>query len=736
MAQMQIATPKASKLAAPQVRRCGLYLRVSKALKRKGKTERDYTSIDAQRDTCLNYIKLQPGWTFAEEYIDDGRSGKNLKRPSVQRMLADIKSGKIDTVVVYKVDRLSRSIRDFSDIMTIFQEHETVFASVTQTFSTENAMGRLIVHILMSFAEFEREMTAERTADKVEATRREGRWAGGPAPFGYDLSHGSLTLNEGEAETVRMIFALYIKLRSAFDVAARLNEAQRPTKLRGPDDAKHAAKTWTKGMVTRVLRNALYIGLIPHEGETFDGLHAPIVDRETFDAARAILDANAIDGERRGRNVNYVLQGVLRCACVTKAGETCGHAMSPGSGGKAGGARYRYYRCVGKEKGRNQCKARPLPADAIEAFVTDRLSEIARAGQVSAELIAFADRLVSTERPALATRAAEYPPRIADISARGAALVQSMMTANAGARSLMERELETLGAELEKSQGELGAFAERIATIDAVSSEARWIVDQLGEMESAWDKVPSETRGRLVRAMVRSVDVNEAANDIAIVFSPLDTGRRALGADDSPAFVSAVRGELYRVHGRAVAFTPDAPPPALVREPVKRPARVASMLALAHHMEAAVKSGKYLDHAALARALGFTRARISQVSSLTMIAPDIQAEILALEAVDGREPLAERALRPVANALVWERQREIWRGVKASAGLVNRPDGAGYQSPRVETGEPAPARPAPLGSASPSDGAKGAAPVESPVKRTPGAAKQSNASPPRKRPRK
>lgn len=683
-----------SKTDAPIARRCGIYLRVSKALKRKGKTAGEYTSIDAQRDTCLNFIRCTPGYSFAEEYIDDGRSGKNLKRKSVQRLFADIESGKINAVIVYKIDRLSRSIRDFGDIMERFTKHGTAFASVTQTFSTDNAMGKLMLNILTSFAEFEREMTAERTADKIESTRRDGKWAGGPAPMGYDYAKGELTINEGEAAIVRDMFALYLKHRSAFDVASKLNADKRPTRSRGK--APQSAHGWTKSMVTRIVRNPIYTGRIGHEGEIFDAEHAPIVDRETYEAACTILNAQTIDGTRNGRNASYVLQTVLRCACVVKSGEPCGHAMSPGSGGKSGG-RYRYYRCVGREKGRDDCTARPLPAEAIETFVMDRLQEIARAGQVTAELAAYASELVTSERATVATRAAEYPPQIAALSTQGAVLADRMMTASPGARSILEKQLEKTGAELDTLQGELGALTARLATIDAVASEAQWIGAQLATVAEGWANLSDETRGHVIRAMVRSVNVNEASNAIAIVFAPLHTGRSALGSDAS---VSVVQGELYRVKGRAVAFTPDAPPAALAA--VRRPAKVASMLALAHHMERAIRAGKYRDQAELARALGLTRARITQVSNLTCIAPAIQAEILALEAVDGREPIRERGLRPLLGSLSWERQGEIWAALKASHGLVNHGAAASDQKPGDGDSKRAPGRAAANAGKSPS----------------------------------
>ena len=502
-----------------RVRKCAVYLRVSKALKSKGKAIGEYTSIDAQRDTCLEYIKRKPGYTYVDQYIDDGRSGKNLNRKSVQRLFADIDAGKIDTVIVYKMDRLSRSVRDFHNMIGRFAHLGVNFVSVTQNLSTDKSdpFGALSLNMLMSFAEFERAMTAERTAEKIEATRRDGRWAGGPAPLGYANHRGALTIVESEAAIVREIFALYLETRSALDVASKLNAAGRATRVRGKETPR-SAPAWTKDMVTRTLRNPVYIGKIAHYDEVFDGHHTPIMDGESFDAAATVLAAQGIDGTHHGRNAAYTLQGVLRCGCTGRSGESCGHAMSPGSGGKGKG-RYRYYRCVGKEKGRDDCPARPLPAEAIEGFVIDRLREIAAAGQVSADLAAYASELVTTERAATESRIAEHPAKIAKLSEQGAVLADRMMDAKPGERAILSTQLEKTGAELQALQGELSDTTARLTTIDAVASEARWIGEQLGAIGESWAQLTDETRGHLVRAMVRSVTVNEPANEIAIVFA-------------------------------------------------------------------------------------------------------------------------------------------------------------------------------------------------------------------------
>jgi DNA invertase Pin-like site-specific DNA recombinase len=653
---------RAKKDTAPRAKRAALYLRVSdptenktRAKKRKGaSTNKDFTSIDAQRTSGMAYIESQ-NWRFAAEYVDDGRSGKDLKRSSVQRMFADLEAGKIDVVVVYKIDRLSRSLSDFVSVMKRFEARNVAFASVTQNFQTDTPVGKLTLNILASFAEFEREMIIERTRDKIAATRAQGMWSGGLPPLGYDLIDGALVVNHAEAETVRYIFARYLETHSARDVARVLNDEKRPIKVRGK-----TAAAWTKDMVTRVLRNAVYTGVILHNDETFPGKHDPIVDADTFKRAGARLEANAIEGKRVGGNPLYTLQSVLRCACVTSTGAACDSSMAPGSSGNAKG-NYRYYRCVGKEKGRHACPSHPLPADAIETFVVDRLREIAAEGRVAADLAAYTRGLIETHRPALSTQAEALRARVADANERGARLADQMSRAKPGTRRLLESKADEISAEIETLESEQGEIETRISAIDSAQSETAWLISQLESFGGAWDLLTPENQGRLIRGMVRSVDANEKQNRISITFAPLDDTRRALLIESPDSLVRVVEGELYRERGRAVAFTADAPP--APRAPVRRPAKVARMLALAHHVDRSIADGTHEDLADVARKLTLTRARISQVVTLLSLAPDIQAEVLALESVDGMEPIHERSVRPIAHVLPWDKQRAAWRSV-------------------------------------------------------------------------
>jgi DNA invertase Pin-like site-specific DNA recombinase len=649
-------------VAAP-AKRAAIYLRVSveteqkqNAKERAGRsTNADYSSLDAQRDRTLAYIASQPGWRYVTQYVDDGRSGKDLNRTEVQRMFDDIEAGKIDAVVVYKIDRLSRSLRDFVAVMERFDKLGVTFASVTQNFQTDTPVGRLTLNILASFAEFEREMIVERTRDKIAATRAQGMWSGGQPPLGYDLKDGALIVNDSEAETVRAIFTRYLTTRSVRDVAQSLNAEKRAIKQRGKQ-----ARAWTPNMVSRVLRNAVTTGVITHGETVYQGRHAAIVDHDTFKAAQAMLDANTIEGERAGRNPEYVLQGIIRCTCGTPAGRVCDSAMAPGNSGNSKGA-YRYYRCVGREKGRDGCKSRALPASAIESFVVERLRNIAAGGAVAANVTAHARELVTKHRPAIAARVETLSKRASELAESSARLVESMASANDRTRAKLAERAERAQAELAACESELATARKHVDAIDAAQAESAWLSDQLGSFDAVWDLLEPENRGRLLRGLVRTVNVDEPAHKIEIVFAPLDETRRAIlaGQDDRDPFVSVVSGELYRERAtRAIGFTGNAPPPPKPR--VSRPAKVARLLALAHHVDAAIASGACDDLATMAARLKFTRARVTQLMDLTMLAPDIQEQILNMVAIDGREPLRERTLRPVMAHMQWDRQRAEW----------------------------------------------------------------------------
>ena len=237
----------------------------------------EFNSLDAQREACEAYIASQraEGWvTVRDQYDDGGFSGGTLERPALQRLLADIAAGLIDVIVVYKIDRLSRALMDFSKLVEIFDRHNVTFVSVTQSFNTTTSMGRLTLNILLSFAQFEREVIGERIRDKFAASRKKGMWMGGFVPLGYDVKDRKLVVNEGEAATVRMIFERFTKIGSATALVRALR-AEGITGKRG--------KLIDKGYLYKLLNNRLYVGEAVHKGTAYPGEHEAIVSRPLWD---------------------------------------------------------------------------------------------------------------------------------------------------------------------------------------------------------------------------------------------------------------------------------------------------------------------------------------------------------------------------------------------------------------------------------------------------------------------
>jgi DNA invertase Pin-like site-specific DNA recombinase len=263
--------------------------------------EQEFNSLDAQRDACEAYIKAQAhqGWVALDTRYDDGGfTGTNTDRPAFRRLIADLAAGRIDVVVVYKVDRLSRSLLDFVQVMDLFNRHGVAFVSVTQNFSTTESIGKLTLNLLISFSSFERDMISDRTRDKIAAARRRGLWTGGTVPLGYDVVDKHLVVNETEAARARQIFELYTQHGSALTVAHLLNQAGHRTKRHEARTGRiKEARPWNKADVLRVLRNPLYAGCMASGGDLYPGEHEGLIDRAVFDCVQADLHDHG--GERR-----------------------------------------------------------------------------------------------------------------------------------------------------------------------------------------------------------------------------------------------------------------------------------------------------------------------------------------------------------------------------------------------------------------------------------------------------
>jgi len=366
----QQTTPRAP---APCVR-CAVYTRKSTD---EG-LDSDFNSLDAQRESAEAYILSQrhEGWEALPEHYDDGGySGGSLERPGLQRLLDDIEAGSVDCVVVYKLDRLSRSLLDFVKMIEVFDRKGVSFVSVTQRFDTSTSMGRLMLNILLSFAQFEREIIGERIRDKIAATRRKGKYIGGPPVLGYDVDRERkrLVLNPEEAELVRSIFERFAEGRSTTKLAAELNAECRTTKSwTTKKGVTRAGTPWNKAHLYRVLNNPIYLGEVTHRGERYPGEHEAIVSRDLWDRAQAILAKHyRVRGARTRIKTPALLRGLIQCG-------HCGCAMGP-TYAKRRGKVYRYYLCVQAAKnGHSSCPTRSLAAGEIEATVVEQLRAVLR----------------------------------------------------------------------------------------------------------------------------------------------------------------------------------------------------------------------------------------------------------------------------------------------------------------------------------------------------------------------
>jgi site-specific DNA recombinase len=364
-------TPTCSYPVARPVR-CAIYTRKSTD---EG-LDQEFNSLDAQREAAQAYIQSQAaeGWLcLPTRYDDGGFSGATLERPALKRLLADIQAGLIDTVLVYKVDRLSRSLLGFAKMMETFDQHGVGFVSVTQHFNSTQPMGRLTLHILLSFAQFEREIISERTRDKMAAARRKGKWAGGAPALGYDLDpvRKRLVVNAEEAARVRALFALYLEHQALLPVVEELARRGWLTKCwRTRQGQRRGGRPFTKTSLHELLTNVLYIGQVRYRDEVHAGEQPALVEATTFQRVQALLTAQGRTGGRlRG---HALLAGLLFC-------RPCGCAMTPAHASK-GSRRYRYYVCTKAQKqGWRTCPSKAVPAAAIEGFVLDQMHDVSRA---------------------------------------------------------------------------------------------------------------------------------------------------------------------------------------------------------------------------------------------------------------------------------------------------------------------------------------------------------------------
>ncbi len=367
----------------PKLVRCAIYTRKSL----EDGLDQQFNSLDAQRESAEAYIRsqLSEGWiALPDRYDDGGVSGATIERPALQRLMNDIEAGKVDCIVVYKVDRLSRSLMDFSKLMEVLDRKQVAFVSVTQQFNTANSMGRLTLNILLSFAQFEREVIAERVRDKFAASKLKGMWMGGMPPLGYDLRDKKLFINEEEAELVKYIYARFLKLGSATKLCEELRAKGMKTKSwRKKNGEWREGAPITANYIRYILNCRTYIGEVKYKTKHYQGQHAAIIDVDTFNKVQSIFKevTPQVRAGRARAKTPAPLKGIIKCGC-------CGNAMTPTFVKKKSNKHYRYYTCMNAQKaGYKSCPVKSIPAGEMEKITYAKLRDFMKSPEIISQAV-------------------------------------------------------------------------------------------------------------------------------------------------------------------------------------------------------------------------------------------------------------------------------------------------------------------------------------------------------------
>ncbi len=505
--------------AIKQTIRCAIYTRKSS----EEGLEQAFNSLDAQRDAGEAYVASLrgEGWVaLSDRYDDGGYSGGSMDhRPALRRLLQDIKVHKVDCVVVYKVDRLSRSLLDFARLMGLFNEQGVSFASVTERFSSSDPVGKLTLHLLMTFSEFERSLAVQRTRDKVHAARGRGKFTGGTPILGFNVRDGRLVVDEEEAARVRRIFRLYEERQSLTRVVEELSQLGWTTKswIR-KDGTARLGRPFDKPSLLRLLRNPLYSGRTRCNGSLVAGEHRAIVDEATWNRANTHLRHNGATGGKAVRNKHgALLRGLLFCGA-------CGYAMTH-SFTKKGDVLYRYYVCVNRlKKGAHACPGGKVSAHQAERQVVDRIREIGRDPELVAETVrqvriqlAEKRKLLETERRQLAR----------DLGHQKAALKRLLGRAS-GNGDLADRVAEVQGR-IRTVDSRQAAIGQEIAAAKGREIDEHDVARALEAFGPVWESLWPTERSRILGLLVEGIDHDGRDQGLAIRFR--SDGVAALAAD-------------------------------------------------------------------------------------------------------------------------------------------------------------------------------------------------------------
>ena len=493
--------------------RCAVYTRKST----EEGLDQEFNTLDAQREAAEAYIASQKneGWHCLPEHYDDGGfSGGNMDRPALDRLLADIKAGKVDCVIVYKVDRLSRSLLDFAKIMEVFDQQHVAFVSVTQQFNTSAPMGRLVLNVLLSFAQFEREIIGERIRDKIAAQRRKGKWSGGRPVLGYDVDRSTsspkLAINAIEANRVRQIFDLYLKLGSLLPVVEDLARRGWCNKTWMTKKGKpKGGQPFDKGSLYSLLTNPLYIGKVKHKTNLYDGEHEAILSPEKFRKVQSQLQHNGRTGGIEVRNrYGALLKRLIFC-------KACGHAMVHTFNGR-GRKQYRYYTCTRAIKsGHSSCPSKSLPAAEIERFVVDQIRGIANDSKLRVDVLEQGRAHIESE---LSERRSQRQRLSRELASRHAEIQRLAVSEPAtSATTARIADLHERIARTETEMNQLGHQMEQLEREQVTESD---VASAFVDFDNVWNAPSPREQAQVLALLVARVEFDAEDSSVAVTFHP------------------------------------------------------------------------------------------------------------------------------------------------------------------------------------------------------------------------
>ena len=662
----------------------------------------DFNSLDAQRESAEDYIRAQQheGWIALPERYDDGAySGATLERPALQRLMADVRASRIDTIVVYKIDRLSRSLLDFARLVEDLEQHHVSLVSVTQQMDTSTSIGRLSLHVVLSFAQYEREVIAERIRDKMRAARRRGKYLGGVPPLGYDVDRPNkrLVVNDEEAVLVRYIFRRYLQLGSTVALVKELAaEGHRTKSWVTQKGKKRPGRPWNKAHIYRLLGNPLFIGKVSHKGEIFEGEHEAVIEQSLWDEVQEKLkESHRTRGGESRSKTPALLKGILRCgSCGTSMGVTFT---------KRHGRQYRYYLChQANRQGYHACPVKSVSAGIIEDAVMGLLKDVFRSPEMVARTLRAVQAREGEEKVRLEAEQSRFAEELAQIRAAAKRLLgwgeewgvrsEQKQSTEAGeshptdlkaypqshpsprtphSLSFVREELDGLEARRTELENQLASVSAELSQLTQEPVSRKGLVAELTTLDNVWDNLfPGEQR-RIVRLLVDDVVIH--GDNIEIAFSAF--GVRSVvnemqGKDgavpegcsiDKKADGTAVLRLPMRFKkrgGRKEIVLPEGHDGAPSCTPEQR--KLLLTLARAYRWKDLLESGAYPTVKALAAALNLDRSYVAKLLNLTLLAPEIIDA-----AVVGNEPagLSIAKLREGV-AVRWDGQRRILQAGK------------------------------------------------------------------------